>query len=108
MWYVYILRCNDDTLYTGITNDVEKRITAHNTSKAWARYTKSRRPVTLVWKKKMKDKVTAMKVEYATKRLSRAKKEEVIIGKVKAKKKKWLLETPKKPKSKTKIIKKKK
>jgi hypothetical protein len=49
-----------------------------------------------------------MKVEYATKRLSRAKKEEVIIGKVKAKKKKWLSETPKKPKSKAKIIKKKK
>jgi len=78
MRYVYMLRCNDKTLYTGITNDLKKRVLAHNTSKAWARYTKSRRPVKLVWNKKVKDKITAMKLEYATKRIGKEKKEELV------------------------------
>jgi len=78
MRYVYMLRCNDKTLYTGITNDLKKRVLAHNTSKTWARYTKSRRPVKLVWNKKVKDKITAMKLEYATKRIGKEKKEELV------------------------------
>ncbi len=87
MRHVYMLRCSDDTLYTGISNDVEKRIFDHNNSKCWARYTKSRRPVSLVRKKKTKDKITAMKMEYKMKRLNREKKEEIILWYVKAKKK---------------------
>lgn len=82
MRHVYILRCKDNTLYTGITNDIEKRVFDHNNSKCWARYTKSRRPVKLVRSKKVKDKVTAMKLEYATKRLSREKKEDIVKWKV--------------------------
>ncbi len=87
MRYVYMLRCNDATLYTGITNDVEKRIFDHNNSKIWAKYTKSRRPVALIRKKRMKDKIAAMKLEYKIKRLSREKKKELILWYAKAKKK---------------------
>lgn len=100
MWYIYILRCKDKTLYTGITNDITKRIFDHNNSRCGAKYTKSRRPVELVRSKKVKDKVTAMKLEYTTKRLSREKKEEVILGRVKAKKKPKKSPTKKLPKSK--------
>lgn len=78
MRHVYILRCKDKTLYTWITNDLEKRVLAHNTSKTWAKYTKSRRPVKLVRSKRVKDKVTAMKLEYATKRIGKEKKEELV------------------------------
>ncbi|MFA7717296.1 MAG: GIY-YIG nuclease family protein [Candidatus Absconditabacterales bacterium] len=80
MRYVYILRCKDKTLYTGITNDTEKRLHDHNNSTCGARYTKSRRPVKLIWKKRMKDRVAAMKMEYKVKRLSRARKEELVEG----------------------------
>ncbi len=78
MRYVYIVRCNDDTLYTGISNDVDKRVSDHNSSKVWAKYTKSRRPVVLVWHKKVKDRNVASKLEYKIKRLGREKKEEMI------------------------------
>ena len=47
-WFVYILRCADDSLYTGITNDVARRVKQHNTGQQGARYTRQRRPVTLV------------------------------------------------------------
>ena len=49
IWYVYMVRCSDETLYTGITNDLEKRIEAHNSGKNGARYTRSRGPVKLVY-----------------------------------------------------------
>ncbi len=75
MRYVYILRCNDNTLYTGITNNLEQRLIDHNTSKAWAKYTKGRRPVKLVRSKKAKDKSTAAKAEYAIKQMSKPEKE---------------------------------
>lgn len=75
MWYVYMVRCNDNTLYTGITNDLEKRIIDHNTSKAWAKYTKGRRPVKLVRSKKVKDKSMAAKREYAIKQMKKSEKE---------------------------------
>ena len=78
MWYVYIVRCNSDTLYTGITNDLEKRIFDHNNSKIWAKYTKSRRPVTLVWSQELEDKVSVMKLEYKIKRMTKEKKEKII------------------------------
>lgn len=78
MRYVYMLRCKDKTLYTGITNDLEKRVFDHNNSKCWARYTKSRRPVKLVRSKRVKDRVTAMKLEYATKRIGKEQKEELV------------------------------
>ena len=85
MRYVYILRCCDDTLYTGITNNLEKRIFDHNNSKVGARYTKSRRPVKLIRSQKMKDRNTASKLEYKIKRFPKDKKEEIIKLKKKVK-----------------------
>ncbi|MFA5795044.1 MAG: GIY-YIG nuclease family protein [Candidatus Brocadiia bacterium] len=77
MWYVYIVRCVDDTLYTGITNNVSKRVATHNAGKG-ARYTRSRRPVKLVYKKSFPDKSTAFKRERAVKQLTRKNKELLI------------------------------
>jgi len=72
-YYVYILRCSDDTLYTGITNDVEKRINAHNRG-AGAKYTRGRNPVTLIYHEKCVDKNAALRRESEIKKLTRAKK----------------------------------
>lgn len=78
MRFVYILRCKDNTLYTGITNDLEKRVFDHNNSKIWAKYTKSRRPVELVWNQELETKVLAMKLEYKIKRMKKENKEKMI------------------------------
>jgi putative endonuclease len=72
--FVYILECSDKTLYTGYTNNLEKRIQAHNTSKAGARYTKSRRPVVLRYFEKFKTVGKALQREYNVKQLSRIQK----------------------------------
>ena len=74
MWYVYILRCVDDTLYTGITTDVEKRVLTHNTAKTGAKYTKMRRPVELVYQEPQPDRSSAAKREWEVKQLSRPDK----------------------------------
>lgn len=73
-YYVYIVECKDKTFYIGTTNDLEKRVIAHNTSKAGARYTKSRRPVKLVYSENCKTVSRALKREYALKQFSRAEK----------------------------------
>lgn len=73
-WFVYIVRCSkDDSLYTGITNNLEKRIAAHNNGKG-AKYTKSRRPVTLFKKIEVETKSEALKLEVKIKKLSREEK----------------------------------
>lgn len=72
-WYVYILRCRDDTLYTGITDDVDRRLEAHNTGKG-AKYTRGRGPATVVYREVCCSKGEALRREYAIKRLSRAEK----------------------------------
>lgn len=72
-WTVYILRCKDKTLYTGITTNISDRIKAHNSGKG-AKYTKGRGPVKLVWKKIVKNESAARKMEYKIKSLSREKK----------------------------------
>lgn len=77
MNYVYILRCTDETLYTGWTNDIEKRLKAHNDGKG-AKYTKYRRPVKLVYYESFETKQEAMKREYAIKQLSKSDKEKII------------------------------
>lgn len=74
MNYTYILECSDGTLYTGWTNDIEKRVRAHNEGKG-AKYTKSRRPVRLVHVEEFESKIDAMKREYEIKQMSRRKKE---------------------------------
>lgn len=87
-WYVYILLCADDTLYTGITNDLPRRHDQHNKGKA-ARYTRSkkRRPTKIVYRETAKSKGAALSREYAIKQLPRAKKEELIKSKAKKGKK---------------------
>ena len=73
-WYVYIVKCSDNSLYTGITVDLERRVEEHNTSKKGAKYTKSRRPVHLVYSEKQQDRSSASKRESAIKKLSRSEK----------------------------------
>lgn len=73
MNYTYILQCNDNTLYTGWTNNLEKRLKDHNEGNG-AKYTKPRRPVELIYYEEFETKEEAMKREYAIKQLSRAKK----------------------------------
>lgn len=77
MHYVYILKCHDNTLYTGYTNNLIKRIQAHNEGKG-AKYTRGRLPVKLVYFEKYNSKVEAMKREYAIKQLTREKKLKLI------------------------------
>lgn len=77
---LYILRCADGTLYTGIAADLQRRIGEHN-SGFGAKYTRSRRPVTLVYREACPDKSAALKREYAVKALSRARKIALIEGK---------------------------
>lgn len=76
--FVYILECNDKTLYIGYTNDLERRIFTHNNLKTGAKYTKARRPVCLVYSEKFKTKVKAMKREYELKQMTREEKLDII------------------------------
>lgn len=73
MNYTYIVECSDGTFYTGWTNNIEKRLKAHNSGQG-AKYTKSRRPVKLVYTEEFETKEEAMSREYAIKRLSRTQK----------------------------------
>ena len=73
-WHLYVLRCADGSLYAGITTDPERRLNEHNTSPKGARYTRARRPVTLIKSWSVPDRSTATKAELAFKRLSRAQK----------------------------------
>lgn len=76
-WYVYILRCGDGTLYTGITDDVPRRLAAHRSGKG-AKYTRGRGPLELVYQEAVPDKSAALKREIAVKRLTRQEKERLI------------------------------
>lgn len=73
LWYVYILKCSDDTLYTGITNNLERRVYQHNEGKG-AKYTRGRGPVALVKAFTAASKGEALKLEYHIKQLSREEK----------------------------------
>ena len=72
-WFVYILRCRDDTLYTGVTDDVPRRVAAHNSGKG-AKYTRGRGPVEVVYTEQCESYSAALKREAAIKRLPRAEK----------------------------------
>lgn len=76
--YTYILRCQDNSLYTGWTNDMDKRLKAHNEGKG-AKYTKARRPVTLVYYETFQTKEEAMRREWEIKHLSRQRKLKLIL-----------------------------
>ncbi len=78
-WFVYILRCADGTLYTGITNDLTRRCDQHNAGTA-SRYTRSRLPVVMVYQEVQATRSLALKRELAIKKLSRQQKELLIQG----------------------------
>lgn len=78
-WYVYILRCSDGSLYTGISPDVEARLEAHRTGKG-ARYTRGRGPFELVYRESAGTQAEATCRERAIKRLTREKKDMLIAG----------------------------
>jgi putative endonuclease len=76
-WLLYVLKCRDGTLYTGITTDITRRLTEHNNGSA-SRYTRSRFPVKLIFSEPCRDRSQALKEEYAMKRLSRKEKKAYI------------------------------
>jgi putative endonuclease len=80
MPYVYVLRCADGTYYTGWTSDVARRVAAHNAGRG-GRYTRVRRPVTLVYQEELADRASAMKREAGIKKYSREQKERLVAGK---------------------------
>jgi len=80
-WYVYILECADKSLYTGVTIDCERREREHNEhARLGARYTRSRRPVRMIWHHACLNRSQAMRFEYWIKRLSRADKQRLLGG----------------------------
>ena len=74
MYFLYIIQCNDQTFYTGITTNLDRRIKEHNSSKLGAKYTKVRRPVKLVYSKEFENRSLASKEESRIKKLSRTEK----------------------------------
>ncbi|MCG4580870.1 GIY-YIG nuclease family protein [Clostridium cochlearium] len=81
MCYVYILQCNDNTLYTGWTNNLEKRIDTHSKGKA-SKYTRARLPIKLVYYEEYEDKISAQKREYEIKQFKRSDKLKLINSKL--------------------------
>jgi putative endonuclease len=78
MYFIYILRCSDNSLYCGQTKDLERRITEHNSDDSKSKYTRSRRPVKLVYFEKHRTLSKALKREFEIKKLTKIKKEELI------------------------------
>jgi len=81
IWYVYMLRCADDTLYTGIATDLQRRLQEHNSDpRLAAKYTRSRRPLTLVYAEQASDRAAACRRERVIKRLPRRRKQALIAA----------------------------
>ena len=78
MYFLYILKCKDGTLYTGITTDINRRVNEHNSSSKGAKYTRVRRPVALVYSKKFKNRSTSSIAEAKIKAMTRLQKQEFI------------------------------
>lgn len=80
-WFVYVLRCADDSLYTGITIDIERRVNEHNEGgPKSAKYTRYRRPITLLYQETCSNRSTACKREIAIKKLTRSQKLRLIAN----------------------------
>ena len=75
-WYIYLIRCRDGSLYTGITTDVDRRFAEHQAGKG-SKYLRGRNPLTLVFQKKLGSKNLALAIENKVKRLSKTQKEEL-------------------------------
>lgn len=80
VWFLYILRCKDGSLYTGITTDVAKRLEAHRSGKG-AKYTRGRGPLELLYQEECGTHSQALKREYEVKNLTRQEKEQLILSK---------------------------
>lgn len=78
MYYLYILRCADESFYTGITTDLERRLIEHNSLKSGAKYTRGRGPVKLVFSRKFRSRSTASKAEARIKKMTREEKAALI------------------------------
>lgn len=76
-WTLYILKCNDGSLYTGITNNLEKRVSDHEAGNG-AKYTRGRGPFKIVYQEKFDDRSNASKREFAIKKLSKSEKEKLL------------------------------
>lgn len=79
MYYVYLLRCSDNSLYCGITTDLEKRVEDHNIRPTGAKYTRARRPVVLVYWEAVESKSEALRRELQIKSLKKEEKEELVL-----------------------------
>ena len=78
-WYLYLIRCRDNTLYTGISTDVDRRFEQHQSEGyAASKYLKGRGPLSLVFKEKLGSRSLALKVEHRVKRMTKARKEKLI------------------------------
>lgn len=77
-WFVYMLRCADGSLYTGVTTDLARRMEQHNSTRQGAKYTRYRRPVSLVYCEAFLGRAAAQKREYEIKKLDKSSKEEMI------------------------------
>ena len=83
-WFLYLIRCKNGKLYTGITTDVERRFAEHKSNdKRGSKYLRGKAPLTLVMKKKIASKSMALKIEAKVKKLSKIKKEMLVDGKIK-------------------------
>ncbi len=81
-WFVYIVRCADNSLYTGVTTDIERRLDEHNSDrKKAAAYTRSRRPVSLVYSENCPNRSSACQREATIKRMTKLEKEQLISSK---------------------------
>lgn len=78
MYYIYLLRCSDNSLYCGQTNDLERRVKEHNSDNSESKYTRARRPVELVYYEKYKTVNEALKREFEIKKMTKTKKEALI------------------------------
>lgn len=81
-YFTYIIRCSDTTLYTGITLNIEKRVIEHDTLSKGSRYTRSRRPVSVVYTEQCDDKSSTLKREMNIKKMSRFQKEGLILNNI--------------------------
>tara|TARA_Y100000031_G_C7931866_1_gene253083 strand:+ start:82 stop:381 length:300 start_codon:yes stop_codon:yes gene_type:complete len=83
IWSIYLIRCNDRSLYTGITTDIARRFQEHqNTTGRGAKYLKGKGPLKLVWHAEIGDRSLALKLEDRVKKLSKKEKEQLAAGKI--------------------------
>ena len=80
LWYTYMVRCNDNSLYTGVTTDLQRRVNEHNGKIKGAKYTKNKQPVTLVYYQTQINRSAACQYEYKLKQLPKKYKEQLVTN----------------------------